>query len=98
MGTEARRESSASARGAWFRASEIPPEKPVDSEEPPEAVAILMASACFAAEGGSGVAERSALRRRVAHGDGLAASPSHRTATLHALDLQPWLEAFSRSL
>ncbi len=34
-----------------------------------------MASACFAAEGGSGVAQRGALRRRVARGEGPAASP-----------------------
>ncbi|WP_437283675.1 transposase [Sorangium sp. So ce375] len=34
-----------------------------------------MASACFAAEGGSGVAQRGALRLRVARGEGPAASP-----------------------
>jgi hypothetical protein len=50
-----------------------------------ETVTILVVSACLPAERGSGVAQRCALGRRIARGHGLAASPSYRTATLHAL-------------
>jgi hypothetical protein len=51
----------------------------------PETITILIVSACLPAEGGAGAAQRCALGRRIVRGEGLAASPSHRTATLHAL-------------
>ncbi|CAN96868.1 hypothetical protein predicted by Glimmer/Critica [Sorangium cellulosum So ce56] len=46
----------------------VPPETPVDDERSPETVAVFVVSACFAAEGGFGVAQRGALFRRIAPG------------------------------
>ena len=66
-----KRMSATSANSACQRSRK----KPVNDERSPEAVAIFIVCACFAAEGGTGVAQRGALRRRVARGEGLAASP-----------------------